>query len=897
MAGIDPNLLVVKPVSQLEEVNTLEGGKILYYNGGNELKVADAERLLSLVNAAEGFPATTSNTPPLVVIAGQRTKHEVFTYGTFTNWSGLTVSEAELQANRVFFYWDGITATKYLVSKPQPTQNIPLLSTLTFPVVAGTQFTFADANSDLGIYQVKAGEALTTGQTPETNPEKVVRIGGGNTDLEFDDNSTNPIANKRVAKLADIVGTPDDIEEIISDFSSISTQGFLNSSNNVNANSNYPTVRSVKNFDITSFKGVDYSLAQQTNSNSGVTLLGIKHNNSIVVLVGGSAVTGTVFTGYVDSETYKAISFQYKTTDTSNFIKTLKETISENLVSHKELVENVLDDFLTYEEEVIDWVEFSLATNPSAETDGAFINTSYDQYSNVNYANGTILLTDIPNIATAKYIRITSNDSGGGSGIMRLGEFKNTAPTAYVSLRSGGMAGSEYFEIKKNYTGFKYSRNKSDTTFKIEIGYIISVNKGRNVKEYIDSKKYKITEKTTVLVASSTSSPEDKAIADFVCTGVGDCQTIQNAINSITSGTVKLLKGEYFVDRLRLTEIEGVPNYAIAFPSDVQRTITLEGVSEPVRKLATASEVSETTAIFRMTQTFYNDLPIDKPFSILAGAYKSTSVGGVHYPALHVNVKNIGFRIPDNQKPIICIDGRYMSALSVYGIVAFATPSSSTELIPASVLKNSVVNCIGIKGVQGSNFGIGNKWERCFIWGFHTAYEISGEHFIGMDLGSRFNDYGFRFNAIPTIRGAYSHPMTLINCCDEANFNFPFFGNNPTRQPINLIDFNMEFKQDNFNKGGNFAKELTPGQWRGNVKFTSIDYNQALGNIINRKFWHNGHGEAMVTFNQAFKHHATTAEINTYTADKYTEIYNTTVNKKLIFNGINWLDYMGNIVI
>ena len=72
------------------------------------------------------------------------------------------------------------TWSKSEVAMPQATNEIEIFS-ITKSYGAGKQFVFVRADGSMGFYQVKAGQTIAVGETPETNPEKVTVIGSSNT--------------------------------------------------------------------------------------------------------------------------------------------------------------------------------------------------------------------------------------------------------------------------------------------------------------------------------------------------------------------------------------------------------------------------------------------------------------------------------------------------------------------------------------------------------------------------------------------------------------------------------------------------------------------------------------------------------------------------------------------
>lgn len=400
-----------------------------------------------------------------------------------------------------------------------------------------------------------------------------------------------------------------------------------------------------------------------------------------------------------------------------------------------------------------------------------------------------------------------------------------------------------------------------------------------------------------IVVAASNSAQADKDVALYVCDGTNDEVAIQKAVNA-ARGRVILAKGDYYIDAFPNSEGYGVSS-AVHFGASAQQNISVIGAGEgSCRKNGAANEITG-GAIIHVSSACYAGLSGSTQYAIFA----SVSSGVARkYPWTKVNIENIGFVIPDNQKKIICIDGWMMSSLSIKNILAMAIADASS----ASTLKIPVDGCIGIRGMQGSNFGMYNRWESSFVWGFYEGYAVSGEHLIGVDLGSRYCNYGFTFNRKANGTGAWLHPITLINCCDECNFNMPVFGNNGEsgksdglsgRQTINLIDFNLEWMSSYYAKGGAYATELNPGFTFGEISYTvQTGYGGNNKNSVSTKFWADGSGENVKTVNRAHQIAGPTSERNTYAPTYMQEFFDTTLGKKLIHDGTAWKDMAGNSV-
>ena len=400
-----------------------------------------------------------------------------------------------------------------------------------------------------------------------------------------------------------------------------------------------------------------------------------------------------------------------------------------------------------------------------------------------------------------------------------------------------------------------------------------------------------------IVVAASNSAQADKDVALYVCDGTNDEVTIQTAVNA-ARGRVILAEGDYYIDAFPNSEGYGVSS-AVHFGASAQQNISVIGAGTgSCRKNGTTNGITG-GAVIHVSSACYTGLSGSTQYAIFA----SVSNGSARkYPWTKVNIENISFVIPDNQKKIICIDGWMMSSLSIKNILAMAVADASS----ASTLKVPVDGCIGIRGMQGSNFGMYNRWESCFVWGFYEGYAVSGEHLVGIDLGSRYCNYGFTFNRKTNGTGAWLHPITMINCCDECNFNMPLFGNNGEsgksdslsgRQTINLIDFNLEWLSSYSAKGGAYATESNPGFTFGEISYTvQTSYGGSSKNSVSTKFWATGSGANVKTVNKAHQIAGPTSERNTYTPTYMQEFYDTTLGKKLIYDGTAWKDMAGNSV-
>jgi hypothetical protein len=134
--------------------------------------------------------------------------------------------------------------------------------------------------------------------------------------------------------------------------------------------------------------------------------------------------------------------------------------------------------------------------------------------------------------------------------------------------------------------------------------------------------------------------------------------------------------------------------------------------------------------------------------------------------------------------------------------------------------------------------------------------------------------------------------MTLINCCDEGNTHLPYFRaegiGHITNIDFNIERFNADFIPDD--PEGNIehsAVEENPGSWVGFISYT------LQGKAFDLKhFWEDGHGRNVTTVNLNHKR----TELPEY-PEYLEQFFDSQTNKTLTWNGSNWVDAMGNIVI
>lgn len=407
-----------------------------------------------------------------------------------------------------------------------------------------------------------------------------------------------------------------------------------------------------------------------------------------------------------------------------------------------------------------------------------------------------------------------------------------------------------------------------------------------------------------IVIAPHDAKEEYKLNADFVCTGVNDEVTLQTALDALDdSGELILLNGIYNIDAFNTPNDGGAP-YVMCVKSNKNKSVIIRGESIPFNSFS-VDKYGQSGAIIKISQSCYDSLKYaygheqDRYYTIIRAGCNNKSIEFTKYFA---TIKNLSFDIPDNQKSIICVDGLFFSALSIEHLIGNAVKERTQGLeVPASKLHMPVNMCVGVRGLLGSNWGKGNKWKSSFMFGFNEGFACIGEHLILEDLGARYCNQGYTFNNLYTVTpsisgklGAYAHDMTVINCCDEVNFNLPYFGTNNLKQAIHFINFNFEVLDEYFALGGQYARELVKGSWRGSIEFT--DFHNYKTNSVTAKFWEDGNGHGMYTKNLAHKPSGTSEERNSYLPQYMQEFYDTTLEKKLIYDGSKWVDCNGNAI-
>lgn len=396
------------------------------------------------------------------------------------------------------------------------------------------------------------------------------------------------------------------------------------------------------------------------------------------------------------------------------------------------------------------------------------------------------------------------------------------------------------------------------------------------------------TQPKDIYVCAHDSDEKYRNGCNYFCSGVNDELTIQEALDSVGSvGTLWLAPGTYNIDSIPLQD-DG-QYVAIQYKTMNNGGIVPNRVrircydQTPMREIG-YSEINH-CATLKVSANCYSNLSDSTNYSIIG--VENDGEGGRNWNGACFDISGVGICIPGNQKKIVAFDAWYAFCIVMERCMATAIPTNG---MPDAAGNE---DCIGIKCTSGSNFGQCSNLTSCAMYGFGQGIAVSGEHYVLNNCKTIYNKYGFTFNWYGSNNAGYCHPNTLINCCSEMDFNYPYFGYNGQVQSVTLIDFNMEYRQAAAALGGMKAQERVPGTWRGDIHFTVKAYGSegySGGNEVGFAFWEAGHGKNVHTVNDAQKQIVTTSERNSYAPNEMQRVYDTTLGKFFTYVNGSWIE-------
>lgn len=414
-----------------------------------------------------------------------------------------------------------------------------------------------------------------------------------------------------------------------------------------------------------------------------------------------------------------------------------------------------------------------------------------------------------------------------------------------------------------------------------------------------------------VLIASSTADNDIKAMADYICTGTNDELVIQQAINLLAGmggGKILLSKGTFYIGSFPNTD-SADDSVALMLPISVSSSysIRIVGAARSWGSYKNA-EYNEGTRL-EIKEADYEALSSSAKYTLIRSGYINNYLSQASVtPSLYI--EDLAILIPSNQRKITAIDCRYMNNAKVENVRIAAMKNGYDDYTSGGYPKVAVEDCVGIRFMSGSNSGNHQNFYNVGALGFYEGFKIGAEHVVAINLYALYCVYGYTFGNYGWY-GNFNHDITLINCCDEKNVNLPLFndcgrktGYSATStggpQAISLIDFNMERYESGGCPGGvigDYAKETTPGKFRGTIEFTMMT--SLSSNAVDKPFWTDGHGKNFVTRNRAHALSGSSTVRRGYKPTYLQQFYDTTVGKMLWCVDTatpTWKDAQGNTV-
>ena len=388
----------------------------------------------------------------------------------------------------------------------------------------------------------------------------------------------------------------------------------------------------------------------------------------------------------------------------------------------------------------------------------------------------------------------------------------------------------------------------------------------------------------TVYIAAADSMESDKKLAHYICTGENDQDVIQAAVDTIETEKNGQIRG------LRIVLLPG--NYYIsAFPRKNKngRVAVMMGNATNeythIGVLIAGSERTE-SVMLHVTKEAYDSVGDDESCSVFGCA----SCTDTYINWNHHIFRDLFVTVPDDQKNIVCFDGRFMGSMGLRRCKCICLTRENWDN-PKPLLP--VEGFVAFMGTYGSNNSWEQRWENCQAEGFGQGFALGSEHLLLLKCVAAFGRYGFTFNNYHCEYGAVVHPLTLIYCGDEANANLWKFGPNHYKQCVKAYNIRYELIPGWRALGGKFAEEVNPGDYIGHIDFVANEgYHSHNGGGV--QFWENGCGIGFETVNNAHKKVCSTQERKSYYPQIGQQLFDTDLKKQLVYTGEAWVDMLGN---
>ena len=537
--------------------------------------------------------------------------------------------------------------------------------------------------------------------------------------------------------------------------------------------------------------------------------------------------------------------------------------------------------------------------NVEPKAEEKLILDDYDYVDSAAQSNGKWLVYNgvhsyvIPRPTDVKLIRVTAHLNALYSYVKSITTIHTSGGTVDVcdncDYREASYESGTYYSVVPNDCNYIIVRSDTPGELAADVFFIRDVSPA--ITDLYNGLKHVGNHTNYITIAASDSTYTDKALADYVCSGVNDEAVIQTAINSISGdvGTIILYSGTYQITTFT-TLYSGVAA-GIVLPK--AKSINIYGQQDIT--------TGYNKTVLKVNESAYNALSTDVQYSMIVHDH---SANNTYNLSAHVKMRNLTFEIYDNQKKIICVDAFFTGLVDMYychGVVTLRPGKWGGHPEGLDVIPNT--GCVFFKGQNGNQNAV-SRISHCSATSFYIGHAVQGEHIYVENTAAVNCMYGFAFNYFTHNQGMQVHPMILVNCVEEGCCNYPYFGYNPQKQSIYIINHHYEHRNEFFNQGGNYATEQTAGQWYGFIDYV-IQYfptTSSVGNEVNAvniPFWADGSGVNMRSVNDAQKRIVTSTERNDYAANYFQQVFDITLNKLLICTDPatnKWVDANGTIV-
>lgn len=479
------------------------------------------------------------------------------------------------------------------------------------------------------------------------------------------------------------------------------------------------------------------------------------------------------------------------------------------------------------------------------------------------------------------------------------------------------------FDANFNFLGRRDMSSNTPTSFFTNTKYVmlkVAVTGSGNVADDAWSNAHPVTVKSGIapklindntIVAPYNTTEDKKMRADYVGNGTDDRRCLHIAINVSYFWGEKtiLLEGDYVLNSLA----DGNGGES---STSKNKVCLYTGVSTPNTQFETNENFYQIEGevmpfaykkgvIIHLGETLYNSLANDVNLSLLRGFKINGAVpNGNRVGAL--SVKNIIFRLPGNQKKVTCLDFNYShSAICEHVNCIAVNPDEGYGYISPTNIKAPPVpveGCNGILGTFGSCWNTNTVFRNIECIGFYVGFDVSGEHMLVENASMKYNWYGFTFSHCQKLSGNPRHPIVCLNLLDEHNFNMPLF-DRTADQPIYIIGLNLMYASivtfeghsgEDFDRSEHNRAVDVGGQTRGFVYYNNVTPKDGLfgTNQVFPAFFQTPN-QGMKCVNSRHRLAAPSQDIQAWEANYMQEVFDTTLNKKLIYNGTNWVDMNG----